>query len=214
MKKTRKKWKWSGAALIAAAALCGRAEATGVGNPSYLNIDVTVTSNLSVSVSTVRVSSQAAGTWNGTPGAFMQAAATATITNDSGYISERWGLSAPTNAFDSATGNATWAIGAASGVDQVEVQATLGGAASTDAQCAASQSWNGGVIAPALTNATLTEYTSTTLVDTSMAAATPDIVGTNRMNAGSSRALCWRLTMPQSTSFTGIEVVPVIVTAF
>ena len=212
--KTKTKLKLMGTALAAVAALSGRAGAVGVGNPSYLNIDVTVTSNLSVSVSTVRVSSQAAGTWNGTPGAFMQAAATATITNDSGYISERWGLSAPTNAFDSGTGNPTWTIGGASGVDTVVLQATLGGAASTDAQCAASQSWNGGVIAPALTNATLTEYTSTQLVDTSMAAATPDIVATNRMNAGSSRALCWRLTMPTSTSFTGIEVVPMIVTAF
>jgi hypothetical protein len=34
------------------------------------------------------------------------------------------------------------------------------------------------------------------------------------MNAGSSRALCWKMTMPTSTSFTGTQVVPIIVTAF
>jgi len=42
----------------------------------------------------------------------------------------------------------------------------------------------------------------------------PDNTSTGRMNAGSSRALCWKLSMPTSTSFTNVQIVPVIVTAF
>ena len=216
--KTQTKVKLLGMALAAVAALCGRAEAVGQGTPSYLNIDVTVTSNLSVSVTNAKVSSMSAGTWNGVAGAFILAPGTSTITNDSGYISERWALSAPANAFDSGTGNPSWVIGAVSGNDQVVVQATLGAAGSPNTSCTANEgSWssNGaGGIAPTLSNATLTEYTSVVLSDTQMGTPAPDIVSSNRMNAGSSRALCWRLTMPQSTSFTGIEVVPIIVTAF
>ena len=32
--------------------------------------------------------------------------------------------------------------------------------------------------------------------------------------AGRTRALCWKMTMPYSSSLTGTQVVPIIVTAF
>ncbi|MFI5347228.1 MAG: hypothetical protein ACHQ51_12715, partial [Elusimicrobiota bacterium] len=74
------KMKWLGAVLVAAAALtAGRAEAA-AGTPSYLNIDVTIANNLSVSVSNVRTSSMTQAFT--TAGGVVQAASTATVTND------------------------------------------------------------------------------------------------------------------------------------
>ena len=48
--KTKTKIAWLGAALLALA-WAGKAQAAGVGNPSYLNIDVTISASLSVSPS-------------------------------------------------------------------------------------------------------------------------------------------------------------------
>ena len=204
-----------GAALLIAAALwTGRAEAAPVGNPSYLNIDVTIANNLSVSVSNVRTSSMT--TAFTTAGATIQAASTATVTNDTGYLAERWELSAPASAFDSPTGAAGWTIGTTAGVDTVKLQAVFGAAGTANAACSGA-TFGSSTIAPALTSATQTPYTASILADSALGgypAAQPDSLTTLKMNAGSSRALCWQLTLPTSTSFTGIQVVPIIVTAF
>ncbi|MDE2509714.1 MAG: hypothetical protein KGL74_01210 [Elusimicrobia bacterium] len=200
--------------LIATAVLATRADAAGVGNPSYLNIDVTIANNLSVSVSNVRTSSMT--TAFTTAGAAIQAASTATVTNDSGYLAERWELSAPASAFDSPTGAAGWTIGTVSGVDTVKLQAVFGAAGTANAACSGA-TFGSSTIAPALTSATQTPYTTTILADSALGgypAAQPDSLTTLKMNAGSSRALCWQLTLPTSTSFTGTQVVPIIVTAF
>ena len=212
--KTRKKTLLGAALLIGAALWSGRAEAAPVGNPSYLNIDVTIANNLSVSVSNVRTSSVTQA-FTG-PGAAVQAASTATITNDSGYIAERWELSAPATTFDSPTGSAGWAIGTVAGPDQVKVQAVFGAAGTANNACSGA-SFGSSTIAPALTSATQTPYTTTVLADSALGgypAAQPDSTTSLKMNAGSSRALCWQLTLPTSTSFTGDQVVPIIVTAF
>ncbi|MBI3564732.1 MAG: hypothetical protein HY079_06010 [Elusimicrobia bacterium] len=203
--------KWLGAALLAVAALGVKAQAAGVGSPSYLNIDVTISNNLSVSVSSVRTSSYAA-TFDGTA-SFQVAGATTAVVNDSGYIAERWELTAPASSFDSATGSAGWSIATTAGVDAVKLQAVF--IANGQASCATANFADPNV-APALTSATQTPYTATVLADTSLggAASQPDNTSTNRMSASSSRALCWKLTYPTSTSYTGVQVVPVVVTAF
>ncbi|MDE2144075.1 MAG: hypothetical protein KGJ84_16825, partial [Elusimicrobia bacterium] len=77
-KTTARTMKRLGLAVLATLAVlaAGRADAVGVGNPSYLNIDVTIANNLSVSVSNVRTSSMT--TAFTTAGAAIQAASTAT----------------------------------------------------------------------------------------------------------------------------------------
>ena len=208
--KTKGKMKWLGAAVVALLGLAaGRAEAI-TGTSSYLNIDVTITNNLSVSVSAGHSSTMTV-TWTGTP--TILAGSTATVTNDSGYISERWQLSSTASSWDSVTGNAGWTIASTVGTDQVKVQAVFGASGMANS-CAAAASWANTAIVPALTSATQTPYTATILADTGLGTVTPDNAVTNRMNAGSSRGLCWQLSMPTSTSVTGTQVVPVIVTAF
>ena len=132
------KMKVLGAALLTAAAvmLGGKARAAGVGSPSYLNIDVSITNNLSVSVSAGHSSTMTV-TWTGTP--TILAGSTATVTNDSGYISERWELSSTASSWDSVTGNAGWTIASTVGTDQVKVQAVFGASGMANS-CAAAAS--------------------------------------------------------------------------
>ena len=101
------KVKWLGAAVVALLGMAaGRAEA-GVGNASYLNIDVTITQTLSVAVNTVNTSSQAV-TWSGS--ATQSIASTATVTNDSGFFAEQWKLSTFATSFDQTNGAAGWTM--------------------------------------------------------------------------------------------------------
>ena len=204
---------WLGAAALAAMGLAGRSQAAGVGNPSYLYIDVTITNNLSVSVSGAAKSTQAV-TWAGE--AALTAPSTATVTNDSGYISERWELTTAANSVAEADGSAGWTIGSSAAADQVKLQATLGSAsAAAGSGTCAGATWGDAIIAPTLLNGTQTVYSSTVLADTSMGAGyQPDNLATGRMNAGSQRALCWKMTMPTSTSLTSKQIVPIVVTAF
>jgi hypothetical protein len=139
------------------------------------------------------------------------------VTNDSGYLSENWELTTTPKAWDAGTGAATWAISATPSTDQVMLQAVFG--ASTVQGCTGGQ-FSNGTIAPALTSGVQTAFTQTVLADTVIGgafgsiAAKPDNSTSNRMNAGRSRALCWQLTMPYSTSYTGTQVIPIVVTAF
>ena len=200
--KTTNKAKWLGAALLAAMAMTA-ARASAATSPSYLNINVTISNNLSVTVDTLQTSSQTVS-WSGA--ATLVAAATATVVNDSGYISERWSLSTTASSFDLATG--------AAAADQVALQAVFGPAGVAAGVCSGAI-WSNGTSAPVLSTSQ-TQYTQTVLADTltSAGAYQPDMVASNRVSAGTTRALCWKLAMPTSTSITGTQVVPVVVTAF
>ena len=201
--------KWLGAAIFGLlATMAGGAHAA---NPSYLNIDVAITANVSVAVNTVASSTQSF-TWSGA--ASQVSATSATITNDSTYFASQWKLSSSANAWDSVSGAAGWAIGAAAAADTLKLQAVIG-PSGFSGSCA-SGNFASATVAPALSNTTPITYTATVLGDTTGlgAGASPDNTSTNKMNAGSSRALCWKMTMPTSTSFTGTQVVPIIVTAF
>ena len=197
-------------ALAAAVAMlaAGRAHAA---NPSYLNIDVQITANVSVAINTVASSSQSFS-WTGLT--TQTATSSATITNESGYFASQWKLSSTANAWDSVSGAAGWAIAGSAGADQLELQAVIGPSGFSGA--CTSGSFGNATVAPALTSTTPITYTSAVPGDTTGlgAGASPDNASTNKMNAGSSRALCWKMTMPTSTSFTGTQVVPIVVTAF
>jgi hypothetical protein len=202
------KTKWMAALALGLAMTAGSAHAA---NPSYLNIDVAITANVSVAVNTVASSTQSF-TWSGA--ATQVAATSATITNDSTYFASQWKLSSAANAWDSVTGAAGWAIASAAAADTLKLQAVIGPSGFSGA--CTSGNFASATVAPAITSTTPITYTSTVLGDTTGlgAGASPDNTATNKMNAGSSRALCWKMTMPTSTSFTGTQVVPIIVTAF
>ena len=205
------KTKWLGAALLALLGLAaGRAEA-GQGTSSYLYIDVTITNTLSVSVNSVGASSVAV-TWSGTP--TLGATSIATVTNDTGYLAERWELMTTAFSADATDGSTAWTIGGAPGLETVEVQAVFVSAPGGCPALAANE-WNNALIAPALSTVQ-TAYTSSLLADSALggAAAQPDSLAFSKMNAGSSRGLCWKLGMPTSTFRTHEQIVPVIVTAF
>ena len=204
------KTKWLGAAVLALMALAGRANA-GQGTSSYLYIDVTITNTLSVSVNSVGASTNSV-TWSGASA--LGATTIATVTNDTGYLAEKWELKTTATSADATNGSAGWTIAGAPGVDTVEVQAVFVSAAGVCPALAASE-WNNSLIAPALTTSQ-TAYTSSLLADTALggAAAQPDSTVTFKMNAGSTRGLCWKLGMPTSTSLTNQQIVPVVVTAF
>ena len=205
------KTKWLGAALLALMGIAaGRAEA-GQGTSSYLYIDVTITNTLSVSVNSVNTSSIAV-TWSGTP--TLGATSIATVTNDTGYLAERWELKTTAFSADSTSGLTGWTIGGAPGLETVEVQAVF---VSQPGGCPAlaAAEWSNALIAPALTVAQ-TAYTSTLLADTALGGvnAQPDNLASSKMNNASSRGLCWKLGMPTSTALANPQIVPVIVTAF
>ena len=209
MKTNKTAWLAAGLVAVLAGSAARSYAAT---NPAYLNINVTISNNLSVTVDTLATSTQTV-TWTGTPS--LVAAATATVTNDSGYISERWQLTTRANAFDATSGAAGWTIAGTEAADTVKLQAVFGPAGVAEGVCSGAI-WSNATAAPALTSATQTQYTQTVLADTltSAGAYQPDIVSSNRVSAGTTRALCWKLTMPTSTALTGTQVVPVIVTAF
>src|SRR6185295_15226335 len=117
------KTKVLGAIALTLALFAGKAEAA-VGNPAYLNIDVTIANNLSVSV--IGVKSSTVTQAFTTAGASVQAPSTATVTNDTGYLAERWELSSTASSWDSLTGTAGWTIGTTAGTDTVVVKAVFG----------------------------------------------------------------------------------------
>ena len=210
--KLKMKTKWLGAAVLAVMGLtAGRAEA-GAGDPSYLYIDVTISNALSVAVNGVNTSTQSV-TWAGATA--LGAAATAAVSNDTGYLAEKWELRTSAFSADSTNGATGWTIASAPGVDTVEVQAVFVSAAATGCPLTTASEWSNALIAPALATSQAA-YTSSLLADTAFSGSTaqPDSLTTYKMNAGSVRGLCWRLGMPTSTSLTNAQVVPVVVTAF
>ena len=217
MRTTR--WKWSGAALLALAALCGRAEA-GVGSPSYLNIDVTVSASKSVSVSGAASSTDTTTSWTGTPNQAVAPTSTVTVQNDSGVLTEGWQLS--TNANSLSTSAQTWARATSTssvGADQFAVQAVFG---SSNTTTCASASWTDGAIAPPLTTSGVSYTSGGTFADSALNSngrfnpdASNNLLAYNAATGAGQRALCWRVIMPASTLApnAAVENIQVIVTA-
>ena len=218
-----KKAKWMGAALVALSVLAGNAKAVPQGTSSYLNIDVTFTSALSVAVNSVNSSTYTAA-WNGTANAQLFSQSSTTVTNDSGVFTERWKLF--TNAYTFATSGSSWALSGSTmavGADQFMVQAVFGSSNTVGSGCAEATStgtYTNLTTAPILptTIGSGTQYTSTALASPELlnnGTSGPDsALNGGSMYGGSTRAMCWRLIMPASTSATQTQVVQVIVAAY
>jgi hypothetical protein len=211
---------WLGAVVLAVAALSGQAGAV-ASNPAYLNIDVTITASLSVTVNGVASSTDATTNWTGTPNLAVAPTSTVTVQNNSGVLTEGWQLS--TNANSLAASGSTWARSASTtsvGADAFAVQAVFGSSNTTT--CAAA-SWNNSTIAAPL-GTTPTSYTTTVYADSALNAGggvsyQPDNTSTNKMYAynaatgAGQRALCWRVILPASTGTQTLQNIQVVVTA-
>ena len=215
---------WLGAALLATACFAAREARAAATTTAYLNIDVTITAQLSVKVDSFASSTQTLS-WNGVPNQqFVNNAgggnpSSATVTNDTGILSEKWLLATNANSLN-VPGNAqTWSTSASSssvGADSFALQAVFGSSNTASNGCLATNAseWNDATAAPLLST-TKQLYTNTRYVGASLTndgQATPD-VASGLMYAGSKRALCWRLIMPNSSSTQDTQNVQILVTA-
>ena len=214
----KKTW-WLGLAL-AMAGLTQKAQAAAT-TTAYLNIDVTITAQLSVKVDNV-ASSTYGITWNGTPNQQFASdtLSSATVTNDTGILSERWLLATNANSINVPGNAANWAVSASStaiGADKFALQAVFGSSRTAAGGCLipGAGTWNDNVAAP-LISATQQMYTSTRFVGSTLtqdgASPAPDLAG-GTMYGNGKRALCWRLIMPDSTSTQDTQNVQILVTA-
>ena len=188
-------------------------------NPANVNISVSITAALTVSVDGV-ASSTRTHSWTGTPNqAFDNAASSITVLNDSAILTEKWALS--TNASSLNAGGASWArtsSTAAVGADQYGVQAVFGSSNTAVGGCASvtATTWNDAAIAPPLTTSAVT-YTNAVFASSQLTnlggTQAPDGGASGNMSAGNKRALCYRAIMPASTSVTATQNVQVTVTA-
>ena len=219
--KTKIKTAWLGAIL----AMTGLATAASAANPARLNIDVTITANMSVAVNGGASSTQTV-TWSGTPNAqFANDASSVTVLNDSGIISEKWALSTNGASLNTVTvGGSSWTLRNSSttiGADQFAVQAVFGSSNTAAAGCLATgaATWNNDVTAPLITASPVT-YTATTFAASALNAGggthQPDVTvggGNGIVYGGNKRALCWRVIMPDSTATTEQQNIQLTVTA-
>ena len=223
--KTNAKWRLG---LMAALAVLGTLTATKARavatTTAYLNIDVTITSALSEKVDNL-ASSTYTLTWNGTANQkFVNDGgadpSSATVTNDTGILNERWLLATNAASINTAGNASTWAPSASSttiGADKFALQAVFGSSNTLSNGCLGSGAgtWDNSTAAPLLSTAQLM-YTSTQLTGSTLTnnggLAVPDN-GANRIFGGDKRVLCWRLIMPDSTSTTDTQNVQILVTA-
>ena len=188
-------------------------------NPARLNINVTITQNLSVLVNEVASSTQTVP-WNtANVNDRLVSPSSATVRNDSGAQTERWQLSTNVNSIPAA-GTDAWAVSSDSsavGAEQFALQAVFGSSNTASNACPAFNSgdWDQ-ASATEVTNSLVT-YTSSVFADASLnnggGTPNPDVAGSGRMVANSKRALCWRVITPASTVATSDQTIQVIVTA-
>ena len=236
---TQRNWKKKWTHAIATLAFAIAASALGLSQAyatqqttAYLDIDVTVSAALSVEVNSLETSTQNVN-WSVTSSS-MVSPSSATVTNNSTGLSERWELSTNATSIDQGT-NGSWSLLTSTtgsiGQDQFALQAVFGstntvagaaGSASGACPSVSSSDWNQS-FAPAITT-TPQYYTSTNFADSSLsisgASANPDCtsaggscVANGDMFDNDYRALCWRILGPSSVSNTDNQVVQIIVTA-
>ncbi len=205
---------WWAAALAAASPAPARAISS-----ATLDIEVIITANLSVEIDGLPTSTAPVHWDAANPNQALASVSSATLRNNSGAVTEAWSLSTDANTENVSTpGGSSWTIAGSTisvGPDQAAVQAVIGSSNTAAGGCpaAAATDWNASY-APPLTPA-LQEYSSALFADPNLNAnGTPDPDNAaNQIYAGHARALCWRAIMPNSTSTTDTQVIPVIVTA-
>ena len=223
--KTQKRT-WLGALLLAVAGLWASPARALTGTSSYLNIDVTITAALSVAVDNANSSTYSV-TWSGTPNQQVFTPSSATVTNDSGILTERWKLFTNTNALDTTGGISVWALASSTMVvpaDQYVVQAVFGSSNTTGTGCDAATStgtYSNLTTAPILTTVIGSGLQYTTAGQLASAELNndgthlPDVsTNSGSMLGNKKRALCWRVIMPASTSTTNKQNIQVIVAAY
>jgi hypothetical protein len=213
--KTRTK-AWGLALGLLAIASSARAVTT---NPARLNIEVTITQNLSVVVNEVASSTQTVP-WNAAnPNDRLVSPSSVTVRNDSGAQTERWQLSTNLNSIP-ASGTDKWTVSGDStavGSEQFALQAVFGSSNTASNGCPVFNSPDWDLAMAEEVTDTPATYTSARFADPNLAAGggtpNPDVAGSGRMLANSKRALCWRVIAPASTVATAAQTIQLIVTA-
>ena len=226
------KLKWLAAALLAAATLAGKAHA--VISTATLNIDVTIAGAKSVTVNGVSSSTAnpAGFSWNGVANTSFTAnsiGSSATVTNNSGIFSESWSLSTNATSIDTTGGGQTWNLAGSTtsvGASAFAVQAVFGSSDTTVAQCPATGAtdWSNSLFAPPLTAGLVAYVANGAFADSNLNTGgsgvnllyNPDS-GNNMLPvtaAGTgSRALCWKVILPASTTTSNEQDIQIIVSA-
>lgn len=214
-----KKTTWLALGLALTGWTAGRAEAA---NPARLNINVTITQNLSVAVNEAASSTQTVA-WNtATPNDRLVSASSNTVRNDSGGQTERWQLSTAQTLsasgvdnwtpVDSVTGSST-----SVGANAFALQAVFGSSNTAIAGCPVFNSTDWDTDTADLVDTTARTYDNTRFVGASLTNAggtpEPDVPANGRMNSDSRRALCWRVITPTSTVATDTQNIQLTVTA-
>lgn len=219
---------WTAAAAAVIALLGASRASAGVGSPSFLNIDVTITATVSVAVNGVNSSTHTALAWNtNTANQEFTAgveASSVTVTNDSN-VTEKWLLSAGPTSVNTAGNGTSWTLATSTspslpGADKYAVQAVFGSSNTVAGGCPGNgnAAWQNGNFAPVLTTS-LQQYTDVFFNDTALntggGLSGPDTGAgaTSRIKASDKRVLCWRLIMPSSTATVDPQNVQIIVTA-
>lgn len=215
------------AVLFAALSLlfAGTGRAFAGASSATVNIEVTITGSVSVSVDAAPSSTQTT-TWNtAVSNQELVSLASATVTNDSGGLTEKWALSSNAKSINTLGNPEQWTLQTSTspalpGPDQFALQAVFGSTNTAASGCPAvgDAAWQDGSAKPL--TATPVVYTSAVFAAPSLAIggakSAPDVSsGANdgRMHAGSKRALCWRIIAPQSTSTTDAQNIQITVTA-
>ena len=224
---------WGLTALAGLLTAAGQAQAVGVGPVSRLNIDVTISQNLSVAVNDV-ITSTVSTTWDASIAndkLVPTGLSTSTVRNDSGAQTEKWALATNLTSLNTQGGAQTWALDTTTtslpGADEFAVQAVFGSSNTVAGGCpsATSNDWDQ-AYAKALTNSNQTygdsaagnfAASSGDAPLTNLGTAAPDSTDgsfVTRLKANSKRALCWRIIAPNSTSTSQQQNVQIIVTAW
>lgn len=212
---------WALGAILAMTGLAAQTAQAAATTTAYLNINVTITAALSVKIDAVESSTYNL-TWSGTPNQQFASdtLSSATVTNDTGILSEKWLLATNANSINTVGNPTAWSVSASStavGADSFALQAVFGSSNTVGGGCLAPghATWNDNVAAPLLST-TQQLYTSTRYVGSSLTNAggspQPD-VASGLMYAGSKRAICWRAIMPLSTSTMDKQNLQILITA-
>ena len=214
-----KKMKWLAAALIA---LIGPAGKAGAATTAYLNIDVTFSNAMSVTVNSVNSSTYTVNWTLANEELLPVSGSSATVSNNS-VATERWKLYTNPNSLP--VSGSSWtavASSAAVGADEFTVQAVFGSSNTVDcAALTAALTWNLIANAQVLTTsfATGLQYTFAGALAspqlTNNGTQLPDTAtNSGSMYGGRKRALCWRVIAPLTTVATNTQNIQVIVAAY
>ena len=227
------KWTFVTAALAAIGAWLSPIQAYAYGS-SQLDVEVMVTANLSVSVSSdgINASTQTVNWSAANPNQALVSASTIAVINDSGAQTEKWALNTTAISQDQGASGAWTRSGSSTsvGMDGYSIQAVFGSSNTPVGGCpsASSDTWNGSsatVLGTSLQTYGSASGDGSTVGDlyvgggmyNNFASPFPDVTSgahAQDMYAGDRRTLCWRIVTPNSIDTgTDSQTIPIIITA-